>query len=449
VTRGIPVTVGIGLVVSAIVVAAHHAGNVSTTSGAERSATVPDLLEHCGVRALAVTKIPELRWEDCGTGTGCRALATPWSDTSTPIAYHPLAAPAGDDRVWLSLAQVHAGRNVFVVARDDGAILSALEWEHEGRTGARLGCYVVANDLNEGKIALQLRAKGSPAVREHADRAALGGDVDRPAGIVAMFSDAEARADDSYRIGARWLTRIGESFELTAHDVASDTVHAVHSPASDPEQLPARHVRVHGDAIFFTTASRTRSGINVWTKAHGARPLLRWAGNSSRGAGNLGTDGTHLVWSEGEGKDAGTSYPERYVVTAPFTTNPEELRPRRLRRQQSRHIADRPWQVGCGRAAHQAGNRAIEVVDLKSGDAFVATSRPGLVLAEPLAVTCSELYAAAYLASPDGAQSSRYTIVRLALSELEPVLVSVTAADAEPRGENDPLAALALQADGP
>jgi REP element-mobilizing transposase RayT len=125
-----------------------------------------------------------------------------------------------------------------------------------------------------------------------------------------------------------------------------------------------------GDALFWQTSSQYRSGINVWTPAAGAKPFVRWVGDGTRGAGNFGTDGVDMVWSQGEGKQpTETLYPTRSVMTAPFTSDPAAVVPRRLRAQPPADVSIgvQPFQVGCGYAAHGGGSCDVLVVRLADG----------------------------------------------------------------------------------
>src|SRR5690606_30746901 len=97
-------------------------------------------------------------------------------------------------------------------------------------------------------------------------------------------------------------------------------------------------------------------------------------------AHNIGTDGVDLVWSEGEGKEpheSQSAFPIRRIMTAPFTSDPASLMPRRLRSQPGQVAQVRPWVVGCGYAAMDNGGAQKLVVRLSDGWMWnVPTTQP-------------------------------------------------------------------------
>jgi hypothetical protein len=149
------------------------------------------------------------------------------------------------------------------------------------------------------------------------------------------------------------------------------------------------------------------NGISVWTHDTGTRDFLRWPGDGTRGAADLGTDGVDMAWTYGEGKaDRGRSYPRRSIMTAPFTSDPTALKPRRLRSAPHSGVGNWPWLVGCGYAAHQGAVR------LRDGVSWLVPSSPReLELTTPLGITCEEIVA-------QGRVGGRLTIVRVKLASL-------------------------------
>jgi hypothetical protein len=156
-----------------------------------------------------------------------------------------------------------------------------------------------------------------------------------------------------------------------------------------------------------------KAGINVWDANNGFRPFIRWNGDTSRGAGNLGTDGVDLVWSYGEGKGPGEEpYPIRSVMTAPYTTDPDAVVPRRLRSQLANDIALDSWKVGCGRAVH-FGALGLQVVRLSDGWSWEIPYAPNRGIHTPIGITCDEVFAL-------GSVGDHSTIARVRLDSLGP-----------------------------
>ena len=179
--------------------------------------------------------------------------------------------------------------------------------------------------------------------------------------------------------------------------------------ASEPLQIV-------GQAVFFTTGNLYRSGINVWDPDHGFRPFIRYLGDWTRGAGNLGTDGVDLVWSYGEGKEPGgtlLSYPIRSVMTSPFTTDPASVVPRRLRSEPPLNLAQHRWRVGCGYAAHEGTASSLFVVRLSDGWSWTIPGAAGRTFYKAIGVTCEEVFAL-------GSMGEHANIARFRLDSLGP-----------------------------
>jgi hypothetical protein len=115
----------------------------------------------------------------------------------------------------------------------------------------------------------------------------------------------------------------------------------------------------------------------------------------------MGTDGQHLVWMEGEGK-AGpgeVSYAKASVMAAPFTTDPEQLAPKRLRSIPTGLPPVSPWIVGCGYAANEYNTHQILVVRLSDGQSWeLKDPDPSAPLQQHwfyssvYAITCDEIF---------------------------------------------------------
>jgi hypothetical protein len=113
------------------------------------------------------------------------------------------------------------------------------------------------------------------------------------------------------------------------------------------------------------------------------------------GYGDLGTDGKDLVWIEASGRTTDTGPFDTYtIMTAPYTTEPGSVVSRRLRTEQGPDFDVVYFQVGCGYAARSNGEH-IRVVRLSDGQSWVLTNAltDPWGWTEPLAVTCTELFA--------------------------------------------------------
>src|SRR5690606_27339005 len=126
-----------------------------------------------------------------------------------------------------------------------------------------------------------------------------------------------------------------------------------------------------------------------------SRPLPR---RSVRGAGSVGTDGVDLVWMEGSGRVLGEHhYPTRDIVTAPFTTDPAALQPRRLRSQIAPQFGDwsQAYEVACGRAARKGASsgRGVQIVRLSDGRGWELPETPFVWRPSTIVgMTCDEIF---------------------------------------------------------
>jgi hypothetical protein len=150
-----------------------------------------------------------------------------------------------------------------------------------------------------------------------------------------------------------------------------------------------------GGAAFWSSGNSAYYNVKVYTPAAGVRDLLSAGMVTTRGYGDLGTDGKDLVWIEVAGRTTDTGPFDSYtIMTAPFTTEPAAVVPRRLRTEQGPELDVENFQVGCGYAARSIGEH-IRVVRLSDGQSWLlsdALTDPG-GWSELLAVTCTELFA--------------------------------------------------------
>ena len=248
-----------------------------------------------------------------------------------------------------------------------------------------------------------------------------GGDVSSATPDVLLHYVKDSWLSYSWDCSSNWFVNVREGFVMTAFSWgggAGPKQQFVASLATDPEHIDFSQPVMWDDAFFWTTCDLYRSGINVWDPVHGARPFIRWLGDATRGAGNLGTDGADLVWVYGEGKapDVPSIYPVKSIMTAPFTIDPAALVPRRLRSDPTPGgVAVVPFQVGCGYGVRGAGAIDTLVIRLADGVSWLFPKDPAFRITEVIGVTCTHFYALVQVGSP-----GPYTIARIALDSLGP-----------------------------
>lgn len=208
---------------------------------------------------------------------------------------------------------------------------------------------------------------------------------------------------------------------------ATDEV-SVYAPSQDIEGLAPYSVVGVGPDVFFRVGGGVSSGVMVWNEDSGSKPLVRYPGDTTRAAANLGTDGTDLVWTYGEGPVPETATWTRSVFTAPYSTDPDTVAStaRRLRSDPGQFTSD-PFAVGCGYAGRQVidatdpdplqATKDLLIVRLSDGVSWKVPMAPvahSTGFMSVLGFTCEELFATAHF--PDDS----VTIVRIRLDSLGP-----------------------------
>jgi len=349
-----------------------------------------------------------LTWKPCAVKapslSDCREIAIDWTtDGSNATGGSNEAFVGPDGHVVLQLRRMyedHAKNQaaaMALVVEVDGQVRQAL-WDPYD-DAARPPFWFLPGGIGDHTATWSLYEFGA----DPAERAGFGG------------SDQDLEPKLLFELQAgRGLPRPGKSYfadtgnPLTIRDWADKSLAAVEGSADS--NVP----RWAGDVLYWSREGAITSEVRVWTKAGGSVVLRGFGDDSSRAASELGTDGKDLVWLEGSGRDTGSPeapYPTRAIYTAPFTTDPEQLKPRRLRSWLPEGMSNSyPPVVGCGRAAFvhtRPGNSAdpsgvfrdILVVRLTDGISWRVESPAAFQFdaawTTPLALTCNELFAGA------------------------------------------------------
>ncbi|MCL2825526.1 MAG: hypothetical protein FWD57_16155 [Polyangiaceae bacterium] len=181
-----------------------------------------------------------------------------------------------------------------------------------------------------------------------------------------------------------------------------------------------------GRNLLFALEANPSYRVKIWTEQNGTQTLVGHSDDDSVGWANPGSDGKDLVWIQGEGRKPDDEYfPTRWIMTSKFSTDPAEIKPKRLIPWPTRSIGAQTASpaVGCGYAAFQydigwpsSTEMGIIVVRLSDGQSWVLVS-PSLVPRDswtyPIAITCEEVFAT-YSAA------HMYTIRRVRLDSLGP-----------------------------
>jgi hypothetical protein len=181
-----------------------------------------------------------------------------------------------------------------------------------------------------------------------------------------------------------------------------------------------------GPTLLLSYAGSQIYAVTRWTEHDGVRVLVGFGSDDSRGAALPSSDGKDLVWIQGEGRyGGGARFPETWVMTSKFSTEPSEIKPRRLTRWVSdRIVSTTPSQVGCGRAVFPyvleengiTTGTGLFIVRLSDGVSWTLHDPYGPESADwngPIAITCNEVFA-------KHSRGFKYTIRRVRLDSLGP-----------------------------
>jgi hypothetical protein len=351
---------------------------------------------------------PPIEWEPCKetvtAGLSCRRMKHTWNETgpSTLSFFPKMSIDPTSGAPLLAFGQLfHEGnRDVrqTVVAESDGPVRNAFLQVNP----LMKGCEFTSEPAADGLFAL--RALGDtwdgnlsdPSVPE----GIIAGRVGEPYPEVVMKLPGSP-LHSSWSASARWLVQWLSPQVAWSWDLKSK--HTIYDPATDPDHLPSWRPFPIGEDVMVEVGDGRPAGVMTWNVNDGLRPLIRWYGDVNQAAGNFGTDGKDMVWTQVAGKDLGRAmYETMSVMTAPFSTSATEVEAtsRRLR-SDVKGFEPYGWAVGCGYAARGAvlgppNNNALYVVRLADGHAWLLPGKhaPGMEhWGNVLGITCDEVFA--------------------------------------------------------
>ncbi len=358
---------------------------------------------------------PPIVWEKCPKSPAaidCQSMVIDWTNSES-AAGALMATVAGKPVLGLTRNAIDGPNPYFmhVIAEADGPVRSALISIEFPAPGCFLDLYA----FQDGKVIYKVLgddAWGKWATSLH--KGAFGGSIDQlHPDLIGDYGQENSWACSGSRVyrETQSLTFYTQLWGMTDETFIS-------SPATDPEKLQLGQPLAWGDSFFWISTSSYVQGINSWTSADGARPFIRYLGDATRGAGNLGTDGATMVWSYGEGKapnDGKTTYPVKSILSSPFTTDPAKLVPKRLRSDPSGSIGGQAFRVACGRAAHGGKIFPVIIVRLSDGVSWTLppSSQPDFYINDVIGLTCDHVYVY-------GEFGGRWNVARVKLDSLGP-----------------------------
>jgi hypothetical protein len=287
------------------------------------------------------------------------------------------------------------------------------------------GCMMLPHDIADGRFAFGMLGDSWTGPYLDTREGVVAGPIGTPAPVV-IKQDMAPQSTSHWYVSDQWL--LEGRIKTLAHTWDLKQTYTVHDPAQDPEGMPDHNPLARGAAVFFEVGTAGYRGVMSWTQTDGPRPLLRWYGDWTQGAGNFNTDGVDMVWTHGEGKapDTTQEYPTRSIKTAPFTTDPAVVKSTEKRlRSDPGQLTPEAFGVGCGYAGRQVfsgvdgGSISADllVIRLSDGVSWIVAAPPassGMMFDRVLGFTCEEVFATAQF--PDDV----ITIVRIELDSLGP-----------------------------
>ncbi len=361
---------------------------------------------------------PPITWVPCPekpNGIDCRAMKVDWTSKLAAIA-----VDVSFDRSSTGVETLQFRRNVdpatpvWLQVEVDGPVRSALArvW-NATKSDSDIGCFLTLEQIREGKYVLGVAGDSSVSPEAQSPhRGAVGGSIDDPVPhLLAHYTDGLNR---NWRVSSTTVMRVDTTFSVYASPWSMDKDVLVTRPDIDPGGAPSSQWLVVGGAVFWGT-SPSHPGINVYDPAGGARPFIRFLGDSTKGAMDLGTDGTNMVWTYGEGVMQGNSFPVRSVTTAPFTTDAKVVAASQMRLRSAPEpcIGCDQWLVGCGYAAHNGDANNVIVVRLSDGWSWFVPTSLTQSLERPVGIDCQDVFIFAELGQPQ-----QFNIARVRLDSL-------------------------------
>ena len=347
--------------------------------------------------------LPEgLKWQECtdlGPSTyTCRELVVDWQDeASDPVGGIPYATVLPNGEV---LLQVRKLMTRFVDGKKQAASFD-LVVEADGPV--RQAFYQPWYDYGDAPFSL---VRGGVSASKVGYRAqGFSGGTLLGSAVIAGPNDALAlptlhtfNKDDPDTAGVR----PGEKFyaltsgKLNVYRWSGEHVGMIYQglDISNPIWID--------DALLWTADSTAISQIWTWAEQDGSHELISFGNDLTRGVANAFTDGTDLVWLQGEDRTGPDGfYPTRSIMTAKLSTDPSSIQPVRLRSWPDPSIwgGYTPDAVGCSYAALAFNpavlNEKLMIIRLADGVSWILDSPPDRhwTWGKPIAVTCDEVFA--------------------------------------------------------
>lgn len=317
-------------------------------------------------------------WRACDTtapiSSGCQQLVVNWQPYPGGVAVSPWIEGWVHDNGTVTFQMSRTtDHGIFrLIADADGPVHQAI-FEATGK------CTLGTSSLHDGRYVYELTLDPSG----YTAAAIAGRTTDFTPTLFLKFNDSIRR---DFGAGAPGVLELAVGSGVVLHDWNNPM-------QTTPVQANlSRWPTFQGNAIFGGEGK-----LYSWTAIDGAKEFLSFNDYPTREVGNLGTDGTDIVWVEGDGQPDAGIHTSAKIMTAPFTTDPLQLAPRRLRSESPEYFSGPAhYIVGCGYGAAltvHSGKYYLRVVRIADGVSWLLpANQPGWFWSEPIALTCTELF---------------------------------------------------------
>lgn len=371
---------------------------------------------------------PPIEWEPCPPPfpqeLSCRRMKNTWG--GTVALTNKLWRDPATDLPYLMFWRTRSSEEVFliahIIAEVDGPVQSARLLPS---CATCYDCAYFTHDFNDGLWVGDPPSK--PEIYPDAATvrmAAFGGPMSSSTPSVLAMVHKDPFWSIHWNVSADWLVRLADG-AIIARSWDGTIEKTAYLGGEDPNGLGPHEPLVHGTDIFIDVGNLELCGVMSWSPGAGLRPLLRRYSDFHYAAGNFGTDGQVMVWTQSEGPGACTNDgPNPEVLTAPYTTDPEVLKSTAHRiRKDVRGMSPDRYAVGSGYAARHdcfgtPSTNALFIVRLADGYAWTIPGNDDLenflYWSETIGFTDEELFVMA------GTPDMNGTIVRIRLDSLGP-----------------------------
>jgi len=367
---------------------------------------------------------PPIEWEPCPSfvphASGCRVMKNTWGGNVAMFARFWREASSG--KPLLAFARTRSSLDVvlvpFIIAEPDGIVRMAQIYPLSDSTK---GCPYYPEDFNDGLYVVDAPARLETL--SDGGKADVEGAIGGPMTNMTPAVLATTLENSSWRVSKDWLVQLTLG-KVNAWTWDGKTIENVYAGGTDPNGLQPHVPIVQGKDIFFTVGNLQLCGVMSWSPTAGLRPLLRWYSDFTRAAGNFGTDGKDMVWTQSQGTGACLNDgPNPEVWTAPYTTDPAVLQATAHRvRKDVRGMSPDSYAVGHGYAARcdffgSPIASSLSIVRLSDGYAWTVAGDPDAKthnFSVPFGLTEEEVYVFGSI------QGIPMTIFRIRLDSLGP-----------------------------